>query len=354
MKLRRFIKTVYLFPFMLLMGIEGDGGAAPVERPDNISADEWEGLSNEEREGLLMTGEGEDGHVAEGEGEGEELTDEELAAIAEGGEKPEGEEESEGEVTDGEEEPIAGETTGEEISGEEQAVSDSDLLAFRPVVTAAEINAKIPKVDVPDDIQTKIDALDDKFENGFEEDGEQKTLSLREYNKQRDALTREAQDAIFDAKTTAREEARETLVWEKEQAAFMQAHPEYVEKSLRGSAVFGALGEAINAINADPKSVNKTGIQILIEADKQVRDAGLLPAKGTAKPAEKKVEAKPVVKKPDEALPKHKTLADVPASAQENVSGDPFSALDNLTGEALERAIDRLTPAQREVWDNRF
>ena len=73
----------FLAVAMLFDNAEGGGGGGVIVRPDNISEDEWEGLSQEEREGVLMTGEGEQGHLADdGEDSGEEFSEEELAAIA--------------------------------------------------------------------------------------------------------------------------------------------------------------------------------------------------------------------------------------------------------------------------------
>lgn len=314
---------------------EGGGGGVP-ERPANVTEDEWEGLSNEEREGLLMTGEGERGEVIDDDENTDELTDEDLAAIA--GELKPGEADEKQAIDDAlsqannEAEAVpAGEAAP--VAAEAGIISDDELLMFRPVVKEAELPIS---TEVPEALATKLAELEDQFEEN--------ELSQKEYQAARDALNRE----ILISQLGSRDEARADKVWEKTQAHFLQSRPAYLQKDLKGNAMFGALGEAVKAVFADPKFANASDMAVLVEADKAVR--GLF---GTTAPAVKTPEpAKPGVK-PAAVRPDVKTLASVPSSEKQDTGGDPFAALDRLSGEAFERALERLTPDQKSEYERR-
>jgi len=146
----------------------------------------------------------------------------------------------------------------------------------------------------------------------------------------------------------SRDEARADKQWDKEQAYFLQSRPDYLAKDLKGNAMFGALGEAVKAVSADPKFANATGMAILIEADKAVRGLFNMEA---PKPKDKEPD-KPVVK-PATPRPDIKTLANVPNSERQETTADPFTALDRLTGDAYERALERLSVEQRAEYERR-
>jgi len=55
--------------------------------------------------------------------------------------------------------------------------------------------------------------------------------------------------------------------------------------------------------------------------------------------------------KPPAPLPDHVTLGDIPAAGAEDVGDDPYSALDKLSGEAYEAALERLTPQQKDAYE---
>jgi hypothetical protein len=112
--------------------------------------------------------------------------------------------------------------------------------------------------------------------------------------------------------------------------------------------LYGAFGKAVVRAGADPKYVNAPGMAVLIAADKAVRTAFGIPAPGkkaaaaAAAPVEDK--GKPPAQKPDV-----KTLGAVPAAAP-NSTEDGFSAIDKLTGEAYEAALERMTQEQRDAY----
>jgi hypothetical protein len=115
--------------------------------------------------------------------------------------------------------------------------------------------------------------------------------------------------------------------------------------------LFGALSSQVSRILKDPASANKSGMQILVAADKAVRAAFSLPAPGKAvtQPPPAAAPAKPAVK-PPAAQRTAPTLKDTPIAEGEQI-GNPYSAILRLSGEKYERAIERMTPAQREQFE---
>jgi hypothetical protein len=311
---------------------------AALKPPDGYTEEEWSGLSDTEKEGIRDSIKNPEG------GEEEEVLDEAaLAAIAKEGETPEEKTAREAkEADDAAAAPPA--KAPEEIAAEAAAAKppailpDEDLLRFNGRNAVLDSELKVEDV-VPSEVQTKIDALDAKYEAG--------EVDLKAYNRERDALNRE----VWTANQTVRDEARTAKAWEKEQSFFFLNRPEYMEKDAGGkylpksSAMFGAFKETVSRLNADPMYANTSGMELLLAADKAVKEAF-----GITKivPAGKPPAAAPG--KPPAARPTLKTLADVPAAAVEDTSGDPFSALDRLTGESYEKALEKLTEPQREAY----
>lgn len=272
--------------------------------PGGISQEDWDDLSKTEKEGVSDTSL-----------EGEETSEIDAAALAEIAK--------------------AGEKTAEELATEAANVSADlteaaksnptetvELTGFKATVADSEL----PALDtVPEEIQDKLDELDEKF------DAEE--ITRAEYNKERDAINRN----IVMQNIQTREAAKSALTWEKEQAHFLKATPIYLEKTLKGSAMFGALGEAVKALGADSKYSSATGIELLIAADKAVKEAFGI----TETPPAAKVEPKPAA-----PLPTHKTLGDIPPAAPNSTDG-AWAGLDKLSGEAYEAALEKLTPEQQ-------
>ncbi len=317
------------------------------------TADELKDLSKDELEGILDSARG-------GDDEKTELTPEQLAAIAAGEETEEAKAlrlKAEKEAADAkalEDEAKAKGITVEQLKTEKAAavvavevtpapapagqLTDDDLLDFEPVISASEI---VVEYKPPAELQAKLDDLEAKLDTG--------EIQRADYNKQRD----EIRDTITDQRQAARDAAREDLVWRKEQQYFLNARTEYLGDkkadgkfvhNLKSKTLMGALREAVSTISADPKNANFSGMQLLIEADKAVKDAfGIKPAAAApAGPA-----APPA--KPPAKLPDDQTLADIPASAVNETSG-AFDELDKLTGEAYEEALARLPARMRNAY----
>lgn len=337
--------------------VKDDKGKAPEAPapdstpPEGYTAEEWEGLSETERAGIKDSI---DNPEVGGEDEitSPEIDEKTLATIAGKEEKPPEKPvdgapkppepaapKAEGTVVP---DPAAAAPPAKPPEGAKEevvVVSDEDLLAFRPVVS----DADLPMPDtVPTEIQAKLDALDTKYDAG--------DVELKDYNKERDALNRQ----VFSANVQVRDAARAQKTWDLEQGAFLRARPEYLEKGEDGKftekseLLYGAFGKAVNRIGSDPKYANASGMTLLVAADKAVRTAFGLPSHGKkAVPAT--VPANKDDGKPPAPLPDVKTLGKVPAAAP-NSTDDGFAAIDKLTGEDYEAALERMTQEQRDAY----
>ncbi len=327
--------------------------------PEGYTEQEWMDLSKAEREGIL------DKDDEEGGEEKPAVSEEELKKIAEGEEAPEqktAREKTEASVeakkkadaeaevkrkSDEEAAKVAGKTPkqieADRVAAEDSVrkaeeekaaqaaagvLTDEELLKFRPVV----LDSELPAVDkVTADISKKFDELDEKLDSG--------ELAQKDYNRQRDALNRQ----VTMANIQAREEIRTQKVWEKEQATFLRSRPEYVDKSTKGNVLFGALTAVIKGLGADPKYDSVSGIQLLIEADAIVKETmGIGKRKEVANPEDGKGKGG----KPPAPAPTVKTLTGIP-SAEANLAESGWSALDKLSGEAYEAALEKMSPELR-------
>jgi hypothetical protein len=246
--------------------------------------------------------------------------------------------------------------------------SDEDLLSFRPIIADSEI--PIPE-DVPEILQSELDALETKadqldswFEAGENDKGEpfsraELRKAERELDKERQAVNRK----ITAHQIVQRDSLRENAIWKQEQAAFIAARPaEYAEKDADGKItdrsrmLYGALSNQVNSMLSDPANKGKSGIQILVTADRAVRKALGLPAPGkqatATKPAAKPVDAKPVIPKaPVATLTKGAdiNLARIPAAGEHDA--DPFAHIDAIKDPyAKEQAILNLNDRQRDAY----
>jgi hypothetical protein len=321
--------------------------------PEGFTEDEWVDLSDAEKEGVLANQKAEkDGEEEEEEKvdeaalkelAGETKTSEELETEKKAAEEAEVKKKSDEEAAakkKAEEEAakasgktpeqieadkVAAEAAtkkGEEVSREN--VSDTDLLRFRPVIADSELPALSMKR--PPDVQAKIEELRKKLNDG--------DIDQAGYEDARDELIGEHTLRV----NATREATRDNVTWEKEQARFFQARKEYLTGD-GADLLYGALNAAIKKLSS-----NYDHMELLVEADRMVKKQ-FGKAQAPAVEPEKKI-----VEKPPAKLPDHKTLTDVP-EAQRQTTESVFAALDKLRGEALESALERLTPAQKEAYE---
>lgn len=303
---------------------EDDPGAEDI--PAGFSRDEWNDLSDEEREGILSQEDAEDGAGNDDTEGGTDVDMEILEKVAEGA----ADEDSDGDTT--------GDTKGdigEPVDSGADTTPKPSLDSFDEPPRIQPPPLEISN-EVPEDIKAKIEDLTDKFEAG--------EISVREYNDQRDALNRET----WQRNMQSAQEAQALKTWEAEQHHFLGSHPEYTEDTMRSRVLLSTLDSMVRELANDPANATKSGYQILQLAHKEVQ--GIVGGKADNKTDTGKQETdtgksgKPPAKKPD-----IKTLGEVPASSA-NITEDPFAAIDKLEGEAYEDALSKMTDAQAKAY----
>ena len=244
-----------------------------------------------------------------------------------------------------------------------------------------------------DDATKGKDATEDEDEDEDEEQRPQKakvpdhfipiakTLSpeeLDEISKDLDDIKTQFDDGDIDYEVyTDKRMELEKKIWHHEQAVtnnenmieqrwtwerewYLQSNPELE----RSQVIYGAFAAQVNALLADDQWATAPGFDILNEAHARVAAevSSLAGPGGSAPPAgSPKDDKKTADDRAKEALAKAKaaesgkrppeTLAKVPA-AKENVDFNKFAHLDSLDGEALQKAIDKLSPADLKEYED--
>jgi hypothetical protein len=203
-----------------------------------------------------------------------------------------------------------------------------------------------------EEIETKMSALDTKFEDG--------DITLAAYNKERaeyvEALT---EMKMFDKINAQVQKAAAEKGWKDAQADFFRTNAEYSTERIKNVAFV----DAVNRLLATDESKKMTDAQIF-EAAKKECDAVFHP-EGRKKPEDKVAAEKADAEKADaeekrktiEAAKKAeaeraaavKTLAKVPVS-EGNQGDDKYDAIDKLTGEAYENAVAKMSDAERAIY----
>jgi hypothetical protein len=220
----------------------------------------------------------------------------------------------------------------------------------------------LPSFDeVPKEVQAKLDELDTKLEKDqgtLIEKYDAGDMQFNEFQSQNNALMREHQKEVGKIEKNLtiqqfrqRDEAKLEKAWDAKQVFFLRARREYIDKTVRGNALYGALVETVGTLSRDPRfSGRDREMDLLIEADRFVRETfGLAkpkevkPGKGDEKPKEERplVEVKPAGKLPD-----NKTLGDLPNAAPQTI-GSVFDAITKLPGAEFEARLANMTEDQR-------
>lgn len=221
---------------------------------------------------------------------------------------------------------------------DEKTESEKDSADARP--DANGVGDDQPK-DVESIYKDKIAALDQKLDDGNIDFDEYKKeiLSLGEA-RTRDMVREEM------ARTTAEN------IWKAEQNAFFSEHGYLKDNPI----VYESYAREVNRLLEDKEWGSKPGPDILAEAKKNIDSAfGIKPGEKSDLPPEKKEKtlgqkAVDKAKKANAEKAAPKTLKDVPA-ADKNTDG-AFDHLDDLDGQELEAAIEKMTPAEREAYED--
>lgn len=309
-------------------GDDLDAGAAADGRPDDITQEEWDSLTDEERAAIADT----------------DTTGDDAETLRR----------------------IAGDDTVDGGGGNDTQAGAAD--ADDADVDASTEFTTTYRAELPADHQAQVDAakgelktLRDQFRAG--------ELELDDYEERREAIDARLRDldtARIKAEVS-REMGEQTAVqrWDWEVQNFMAEEANAIYKGRAAAAAFDAMVKDLvsdEALKANPERANWSGRKILLEADKAFRaelgiggaaaDGGKpgAGAKTAAQIAKEKERAAIAARRPgDKAFPK--TLAGAPAADAEGASGgkdSEFAYLDNLQGIAYENAIARMSDAQRE------
>jgi hypothetical protein len=195
-----------------------------------------------------------------------------------------------------------------------------------------------------DEVKAKRAELADQFKSGTI-DFDSYNVHLAEVNAQAEALTIQRAKAEISQETSQQAAARQ---WNAAIGTTMDHAAAVDGIDYRADEAKGKdLDAFVRALGNDQANADKSMQWFLDEAHKRVMALhGLTP--GKAAPGAPAVPAKPGPRKASlEGMPA--SLAQVPgADGPGDVSGDSFAHLDSLDGEALEQAIAKMTPAQRE------
>ena len=361
--------------------VEAGAGATSEETPkpasgipDGFTKATWENLLPAEREAFGIT----DEQIEEAEGE---LTEDDLdGALEEAGDVDE-EAETPEQIAAKEkaeadrvaalspEDKAAEEAAKAAAPVDEVIPTDEQLLALR--ITILDSDIPLPKVDVevPKELQEKIDALkkkrtevNDWFDEGEKPDKTEFTKkdlrkALDEIDDETATINQEIAELRMEARISQRDVERENRVWLGEQKAFIAATPEYHEKGTdgkltdRSAMLFSAFASRVNLLLKDPANVGKSGMLIQIEADRAVRKAFGLPPRGEkAKPAAATAKGKGKPAAPAATVSKEVVnLAEIPAAGEHDA--DPFAAIDRIKDPIRrEEMLAAMTPQQEAAY----
>lgn len=281
------------------------------------------------------------------------LSEEELAAL---GDKDDGTEADTGEPgKDADEPPGEGEEDTDAAKGEVPPdKEDPDAEDAKPA----------PKAKVPDHFTPIAETLSPEDLEGINTElGELKTqfddgdIDYEKYTDERLKLEKVVWHHE-QAEITNENAVEQRWTWEREW--YLQSNPE-LEIS---QVIYGAFAAQVNALLADEAFATAPGFDLLTEAHTRVAaeiesmtgpggapPAGIPPA-GDKKAADTR--AKDALKKAKDAESTKrgpKTLAGIPA-ADTNTDVNKFAHLDSLNGEALQKAIDKLSPADLKEYED--
>ena len=237
------------------------------------------------------------------------------------------------------EEPAAEEQ--QPVQQEKQPEAAAPQPVFRPVATE-ELNAKYA------DIQSRVDALAEKFDDG--------DLTTKEYNAQLQALIDERGELKWlERKDELNRESVEQMVqqqWQAAQNEFLPKHPVIGENEENWNS-FDAVVRLVTAARAaEGKSYGVPELERAYRIWADERGIATKPAEA-AKP-EQKAEEQPKPKA--KALDLPPSLAKVPAAAMEDTDDGKFAALDRMAEsdpQKFQETIAGMSPSEYDAYSSR-
>jgi len=191
------------------------------------------------------------------------------------------------------------------------------------------------KVDAPEDLTDQLAAVSDKI-TALDEQLEDGDIDLTDYRKQmrEHSQSREELIALKTKQEISSEMNQQSAEqrWEWEQDLFMSEKTSEIYKT--EPAMHAALDATIKTVGSEEGWREKTGLDVLREADRRVKSLmGVKPPKLESVPAP---EPKPQIPQ---------TLSNIP-SADTNIEGGEFDFIDKLDGMEQEAAIAKLSAEQ--------
>ena len=272
-----------------------------------------------------------------------DMTDEELAAMADDTVSDDDEQDVDAEIGDQEQEPA----TDEPVVSEPEAVVETEPEPVTAEPEAPTIPAQAQQQTQHPQVQDKFGVELDKL-NADMADLKQKfddgDISIDEYMDSRFAIERKV------VKIEAHQERMQQdaqMSWDRASQEFLASED---NNALRENDVlYGAFAMQVNKLIGDPASEAMSDADLLRTARDKVFAAfriphGSQPSKDESAVRAAKREAADRGKAPT-------TLQGVPAAAQaDDVDQSPFAYLDRLSGEQLEAAVAKLSEADQLRW----
>ena len=268
-----------------------------------------------------------------------EMTDEELAAMADDTVSDDDKQDVETDVDEQEQEPATDEPVDDDpvddVENEPEPVA-ADPEAPSPPATAQQPQAQDKFGAELDKLNADMADLKQKFDDG--------DISIDEYMDSRFAIERKV----------VKIEAHQERMQQDAQMSWDRANQEFLanedNKALRENDVlYGAFAMQVNKLIGEPASAAMSDADLLRAARDKVFAAFRIPQESQPSKDESAIRA---AKK--EAANRGKaptTLQGVPAAAQaDDVDQSPFAYLDRLSGEQLEAAVAKLSEADQLRW----
>lgn len=320
------------------------------ETPEDIKAAAVEGRSAYDE--MQYGGEDDDGDDPDGDGDGDADDDQDE------NDDPDADEGAEG---DGE-----GDTDGGAAGDDDP---DADAQADQPPAETDTTPDPVLTFKDTAELQTKLDealAAPDRLLEQYE-DGELTTAELQEKMK---AATKEAADLQFQMREAekANEAARNDYVqaWYGKVADYTASHPELVDQTPipglpEGASAFTVFNNACLHVTGEQGRAKyghltmaqkiKAAAEITAAYVEKTAGKPLVAAKAPAKATDKKADGKKAEKpgpRTDKRPARVQTLGDVPAASDMDVQDSQFAALDKMNPMEAEKALAKMSKADRE------
>lgn len=269
-----------------------------------------------------------------------DMTDEELAAMADDTvDDDDDEQDAEADVDEQEQEPATDEPVADEPVADVEI--EPEPVAAEPEAPAPPATAQQPQVQDKfgaelDKLNADMADLKQKFDDG--------DISIDEYMDSRFAIERKV----------VKIEAHQERMQQDAQMSWDRANQEFLanedNKALRENDVlYGAFAMQVNKLIGEPASAAMSDADLLRAARDKVFAAFRIPQESQPSKNESAIRAAKRESANRGKAPT--TLQGVPAAAQaDDVDQSPFAYLDRLSGEQLEAAVAKLSEADQLRW----